>query len=95
MTVTLMPRLVNLIRGIPAKINLIPSTNGPARPISGDWGRIRAFAISCTRRLCLAHCTPQGEDIMAACGQLKSATERAHQGPQADRSRSGAARAAT
>ncbi len=72
-------RLVNLISGIPAKINLIPFNEWPGSPYQrSDWERIEKFAdiiykagyASPIRR-------PRGEDIMAACGQLKSATERA------------------
>lgn len=72
-------RLVKLIEGIPAKINLIPFNEWPGAPYKrSSNNRIRAFAdivhnagySSPVRR-------PRGEDIMAACGQLKSATERA------------------
>jgi 23S rRNA (adenine2503-C2)-methyltransferase len=72
-------RLVKLIEGIPAKINLIPFNEWPGAPYErSDWERIESFAeivfnagySSPIRR-------PRGEDIMAACGQLKSATERA------------------
>ena len=72
-------RLVKLIAGIPAKINLIPFNPWPGAPYKrSDPDRIEAFAAivnkagysSPVRR-------PRGEDIMAACGQLKSATERA------------------
>lgn len=72
-------RLVKLIEGIPAKINLIPFNEWPGSPYErSSNNRIRAFADivnnagypSPVRK-------PRGEDIMAACGQLKSATERA------------------
>ena len=72
-------RLVRLIQGIPAKINLIPFNEWPGAPYRrSSPDRIRAFAdivykagySSPIRR-------PRGEDIMAACGQLKSASERA------------------
>ncbi len=72
-------RLVKLIAGIPAKINLIPFNPWPGAPYErSDWDRIETFGrivnaagyASPIRR-------PRGEDIMAACGQLKSATERA------------------
>ena len=71
-------RLLKLIKGIPAKINLIPFNEWPGAPYKrSSNNRIRAFAdiihnggySSPVRR-------PRGEDIMAACGQLKSATER-------------------
>ncbi|MCC6002442.1 MAG: 23S rRNA (adenine(2503)-C(2))-methyltransferase RlmN [Pararhodobacter sp.] len=72
-------RLVQLIRGIPAKINLIPFNEWPAAPYErSDWARIEAFAdIIFKAGYASPIRTPRGEDIMAACGQLKSATERA------------------
>ena len=71
-------RLMRLIEGIPAKINLIPFNEWPGAPYKrSSNNRIRAFAdivhnagySSPVRR-------PRGEDIMAACGQLKSETQR-------------------
>ena len=72
-------RLVKLIAGIPAKINLIPFNPWPGAPYErSDPDRIDAFARHRQpRRLRQPVRTPRGEDIMAACGQLKSATERA------------------
>ncbi len=72
-------RLVKLIRGIPAKINLIPFNEWPGSPYErSDWKRIKAFAdIIYKAGYASPIRTPRGEDIMAACGQLKSATERA------------------
>ena len=72
-------RLLTLIRGIPAKINLIPFNEWPGAPYQrSDWGRIRKFAdIIHKAGYASPIRTPRGEDIMAACGQLKSATERA------------------
>ncbi|HHX91607.1 MAG TPA: 23S rRNA (adenine(2503)-C(2))-methyltransferase RlmN [Paracoccus sp.] len=72
-------RLVRLIRGIPAKINLIPFNEWPGAPYErSDWERIEAFAdIIFKAGYASPIRTPRGEDIMAACGQLKSATERA------------------
>jgi len=72
-------RLVKLIRGIPAKINLIPFNEWPGAPYRrSSPGRIRAFAdIIYKAGYATPIRTPRGEDIMAACGQLKSATERA------------------
>ncbi len=72
-------RLVNLIRGIPAKINLIPFNEWPGAPYKRSSGnRIHAFAdIIYKAGYASPIRTPRGEDIMAACGQLKSATERA------------------
>lgn len=71
-------RLVKLIRGIPAKINLIPFNEWPGAPYArSDWDRIEAFAdIVYKAGYASPVRTPRGEDIMAACGQLKSATER-------------------
>jgi len=71
-------RLVNLIRGIPAKINLIPFNEWPGAPYKRSSGnRIHAFAdIIHDAGYASPIRTPRGEDIMAACGQLKSATER-------------------
>ncbi len=72
-------RLVELIRGIPAKINLIPFNEWPGAPYKRSSGnRIHAFAdILYNAGYATPIRTPRGEDIMAACGQLKSATERA------------------
>lgn len=71
-------RLVRLIRGIPAKINLIPFNEWPGAPYRrSSWERIEAFAdIIYKAGYASPIRTPRGEDIMAACGQLKSATER-------------------
>ncbi len=72
-------RLVKLISGIPAKINLIPFNEWPGSPYQrSDWDRIQAFSeIVYKAGYASPIRTPRGEDIMAACGQLKSATERA------------------
>jgi 23S rRNA (adenine2503-C2)-methyltransferase len=71
-------RLVQLIAGIPAKINLIPFNPWPGSPYQrADQQRIAAFAdIVNMAGYASPVRTPRGEDIMAACGQLKSATER-------------------
>jgi 23S rRNA (adenine2503-C2)-methyltransferase len=72
-------RLVELLRGIPAKVNLIPFNEWPGAPYKRSSGnRIHAFAdIIHNAGYASPIRTPRGEDIMAACGQLKSATERA------------------
>ncbi|MDP5349730.1 MAG: 23S rRNA (adenine(2503)-C(2))-methyltransferase RlmN [Paracoccaceae bacterium] len=72
-------RLVKLIEGIPAKINLIPFNEWPGAPYKrSSNNRIHAFAdIIYKAGYASPIRTPRGEDIMAACGQLKSATERA------------------
>ncbi len=71
-------RLVRLIDGIPAKINLIPFNPWPGSPYErSTWGRIEAFAeIVNDAGYASPVRTPRGEDIMAACGQLKSASEK-------------------
>ena len=71
-------RLVKLIRGIPAKINLIPFNEWPGAPYKrSSWERIEKFAdIIYHAGYASPIRKPRGEDIMAACGQLKSATER-------------------
>jgi 23S rRNA (adenine2503-C2)-methyltransferase len=70
--------LVRLIRGIPAKVNLIPFNPWPGSPyLTSTRAAIDAFAAivneagyaSPVRR-------PRGRDILAACGQLKTASER-------------------
>jgi len=71
-------RLVELIEGIPAKINLIPFNEWPGAPYKrSSNNRIRAFSEIVYRAGYASPVRkPRGEDIMAACGQLKSATER-------------------
>ncbi len=72
-------RLVKLLEGIPAKVNLIPFNEWPGAPYKRSSGnRIHTFAdIIYKAGYASPIRTPRGEDIMAACGQLKSATERA------------------
>lgn len=70
--------LVKLLEGVPAKINLIPFNPWPGAPyerstdraiqIFGDLVNNAGYASPVR--------TPRGEDIMAACGQLKSASQR-------------------
>ena len=71
-------RLIKLIKGIPAKINLIPFNEWPGSPYQrSDWRRIKGFSdIIHNAGYASPIRKPRGEDIMAACGQLKSATER-------------------
>jgi 23S rRNA (adenine2503-C2)-methyltransferase len=71
-------RLVKLIKGIPAKINLIPFNEWPGSPFErSDWKQIESFAEIIYRAGYASPIrTPRGEDIMAACGQLKSDTEK-------------------
>jgi 23S rRNA (adenine2503-C2)-methyltransferase len=71
-------RLVKLLKGIPAKINLIPFNPWPGSAYEcSDWDQIEKFSeyvfnagYSSPVR------TPRGRDILAACGQLKSETEK-------------------
>jgi len=66
--------LVKLIKGIPAKINLIPFNPWPGAPYEcSDWDQIEKFAEIVNRAGYASPVrTPRGRDIMAACGQLKS-----------------------
>jgi 23S rRNA (adenine2503-C2)-methyltransferase len=66
--------LVKLIKGIPAKINLIPFNPWPGAPYEcSDWAQIEKFAEIVNRAGYASPVrTPRGRDIMAACGQLKS-----------------------
>jgi 23S rRNA (adenine2503-C2)-methyltransferase len=66
--------LVKLIRGIPAKINLIPFNPWPGAPYEcSEWSQIEKFAEIVNRAGYASPVrTPRGRDIMAACGQLKS-----------------------
>ena len=72
-------RLVQLIKGIPAKINLIPFNEWPGAPYErSSNNRIHAFSdIIFNAGYSSPIRKPRGEDIMAACGQLKSESERA------------------
>jgi len=71
-------QLVKLLKGIPAKINLIPFNPWPGSAYEcSDWDQIEKFSeyvfnagYSSPVR------TPRGRDILAACGQLKSETEK-------------------
>lgn len=70
--------LVKLLKGVPAKINLIPFNPWPGSAYEcSDWEQIEKFSeyvfnagYSSPVR------TPRGRDILAACGQLKSETEK-------------------
>lgn len=70
--------LIKLLHGLPAKVNLLPFNAWPGSPFEcSDWERIEKFGkilndagySSPVRR-------PRGRDILAACGQLKSASVR-------------------
>ncbi|XSG81799.1 MAG: 23S rRNA (adenine(2503)-C(2))-methyltransferase RlmN [Methyloligella sp. ZOD6] len=68
--------LVRLLAKIPAKINLIPFNPWPGSPYEcSDWDQIEKFAEVVNRAGYASPVrTPRGRDIMAACGQLKSAS---------------------
>jgi len=70
--------LVRLLAGIPAKINLIPFNPWPGTAYEcSDWDTIEHFADIVNRAGYASPIrTPRGRDILAACGQLKSASER-------------------
>jgi len=73
-------RLVALIAEIPAKVNLIPFNPWPGAPFerSADSVIERFAAIVRDAGYPSPVRTPRGEDILAACGQLRSASERPH-----------------
>ena len=66
--------LVRLLKGIPAKINLIPFNTWPGAPFEcSTWEQIETFAEVVNRAGYASPVrSPRGRDIMAACGQLKS-----------------------
>ncbi len=70
--------LVRLVKGIPAKINLIPFNPWPETKYEcSDWEQIEKFSeIIFDAGYASPVRTPRGRDILAACGQLKSATEK-------------------
>ena len=70
--------LVQLVKGIPAKINLIPFNPWPGSPYEcSDWATIERFAAIVNRAGYASPIrTPRGRDILAACGQLKSESEK-------------------
>ena len=70
--------LVKLISGIPAKINLIPFNSWPGSSYEcSDWEQIEKFGDIVNRGGYASPIrTPRGEDISAACGQLKSDTKK-------------------
>ena len=70
--------LVQLLKGIPAKINLIPFNPWPgSRYECSDWEQIERFAEVVNKAGYASPVrTPRGRDIFAACGQLKSESQR-------------------
>lgn len=71
-------QLVQVLRGIPAKINLIPFNPWPGSAYEcSDWDQIERFADLVNQAGYASPIrTPRGRDIFAACGQLKSESER-------------------
>ena len=71
-------RLVQLLKGIPAKVNLIPFNPWPGTQYEcSDWDTIENFAEILNRAGYASPVrTPRGRDIMAACGQLKSESQK-------------------
>jgi 23S rRNA (adenine2503-C2)-methyltransferase len=70
--------LVRLLKGIPAKINLIPFNPWPGTAYTcSEWDDIERFSeVVFNAGYSSPVRTPRGRDILAACGQLKSATEK-------------------
>ncbi|MEO6339217.1 MAG: 23S rRNA (adenine(2503)-C(2))-methyltransferase RlmN [Caulobacteraceae bacterium] len=70
--------LVRLLKGVPAKINLIPFNPWPGTDyVCSDWTTIERFAGVLNRAGYASPIrTPRGRDILAACGQLKSESEK-------------------
>ena len=70
--------LVRLLKGIPAKINLIPFNPWPGSKYEcSDWEQIEKFSeVVFNAGYASPVRTPRGRDILAACGQLKSETEK-------------------
>ena len=70
--------LVQLLKGIPAKINLIPFNPWPGTDYEcSSWSTIETFAAILNRGGYASPIrTPRGRDILAACGQLKSESEK-------------------
>ena len=71
-------RLVQLLKGIPAKVNLIPFNPWPGTKYEcSDWDTIEVFAeVLNNAGYASPVRTPRGRDIMAACGQLKSESQK-------------------
>ena len=71
-------QLIRLLKGIPAKVNLIPFNPWPGSEYEcSDWDTIETFADLVNRAGYASPIrTPRGRDILAACGQLKSESEK-------------------
>jgi 23S rRNA (adenine2503-C2)-methyltransferase len=83
-------KLVQLMKGIPAKINLITFNTWPGSPYEcSDWATIERFASILNRGGYASPIrTPRGRDILAACGQLKSESEKVRASARRTASRS-------
>ncbi len=70
--------LIKLIEGIPSKVNLIPFNPWPGTDyVCSDWKTIETFAAILNKAGYASPIrTPRGRDILAACGQLKSESEK-------------------
>jgi 23S rRNA (adenine2503-C2)-methyltransferase len=70
--------LVQLLKGIPAKVNLIPFNPWPGSHYEcSSWSTIETFAAILNKAGYASPIrTPRGRDILAACGQLKSESEK-------------------
>ena len=70
--------LITLLQGIPAKVNLIPFNPWPGSDYEcSDWETIEKFGVIVNKSgLAAPIRTPRGRDILAACGQLKSESEK-------------------
>ena len=84
--------LVRLLAGIPAKINLIPFNPWPNSPYEcSDWEQIEKFAEIVNKAGYASPVrTPRGRDIFAACGQLKSESQRLRASERQDGKEAGA-----
>jgi 23S rRNA (adenine2503-C2)-methyltransferase len=74
--------LIDLIKDIPAKVNLIPFNPWPGSPYQcSSKERIKAFS-SIVEKAGYASPVrkPRGDDILAACGQLKSLSIKSKKG---------------
>jgi 23S rRNA (adenine2503-C2)-methyltransferase len=85
-------QLVKLLSGIPAKVNLIPFNPWPGAPYECSTPEaIAAFAGVLTKAGFIAPVrTPRGQDIMAACGQLRTESLKARRSQTKDRAAAGA-----
>jgi 23S rRNA (adenine2503-C2)-methyltransferase len=70
--------LIRLLKGIPAKINLIPFNPWPGTTYEcSEWEEIERFAGIINKAGYASPVrTPRGRDILAACGQLKSESQK-------------------